>query len=119
MKGKQALIEWIPKERGGRTKPPTGVGSPCYSTVVRFVDGVESWPADEAWSLVVVKQREIGSEYHWLAEVHFLVPEAPHETIREGRTFELREGDKTVARGRIIVRQDVDAVLAGANDTHV
>lgn len=119
MKGKQALIEWIPKELGGRTKPPAGSDSPPYSPEIRFIDGGESWPTGEAWSLAVVKQRELNNEYQWLAEVRFLSPDAPHGTIREGRIFELKEGNKTVARGRILVQQDIDAVLAGVNDAHI
>jgi hypothetical protein len=119
MSSKQAVIGWIAKEDGGRTKPPSGAGSPPYSTVIRFVDGGATWPPDESWSLVVSKRKELGTEYHWLADVHFLVQDAPHEYLCEGRTFELHEGAKCVARGKILVQQDVDSAIAAVIDTHV
>ena len=98
---KKALVEWIPKDQGGRTKPPLGVGVPPYTTEVRFVD--DPWPpVDASWSLVVVKYEPLSTEFKWTADVHFLVEEAPHESLREGRDFELYEGSKCVARGRII-----------------
>lgn len=118
MTRKQALIEWLPKEDGGRSKPPPGVASPAYSTEVRFIGG-PGWPAGEAWSLVVTKRQELGSESRWLADVHFLVQDAPQEYLEEGRRFELLEGSKCVARGRILVPQDINAVLAGRTDTVV
>jgi len=114
---KQALIEWIRGEDGGRAKPPSGIGLPPYSTLVRFVDGGVTWPAQEAWSLAVTKRGELGSEYRWLAEIHFLFQDAPHDYLREGRTFELYEGHKCVARGKILVQQD-NSVLAGMNNIH-
>lgn len=98
----QALIEWIPKENGGRTKPPLGLGSPPYATEIRFVDGEETWSPQEAWSLVVMKHEAESNEYRWIADVHFLVKEAPHDSLRDGRTFELYEGNKCVARGQLI-----------------
>ena len=97
---KKALIEWIPKEEGGRSKPPLGVGYPSYSTVVHFID--EPWPhATGSWSLVVVKNEPLSTEFRWIADVHFLVEDAPHDSLRDGREFELYEGKKCVARGRI------------------
>lgn len=101
----KAAIEWIPKDRGGRTKPPAGAGSPAYSTVVRFAD--DPWPpVGIAWSLVVVKDPALSSEYRWIASIHFLVEEAPHESLRVGRVFELYEGGKCVARGTILGDQE-------------
>ena len=49
MINKRALVEWIPKELGGRTKPPTGGLSPPYATVVRFPALGEAWPPPNAW----------------------------------------------------------------------
>lgn len=98
---KKALIEWIPKERGGRTRPPLGLGDPPYATVLRFTD--EPWPHKAgSWSLAVAKIESMGDEYRWLADVHFVVDEAPHESLREGRAFELYEGSKCVARGTVL-----------------
>lgn len=101
MTPKKAEIEWITKEQGGRTKPPLGIGDPPYSTVVRFLD--EPWPpASTAWSLVIRKDDSLSSEYEWIADVHYLVKHAPHESLQEGREFELYEGNKRVAIGKLI-----------------
>ena len=96
----RALIDWIPKESGGRTKPPSGLGPHPYATEVRIVD--EEWPSTaEAWSLVVRKLQAGSTEHRWNAEVSFLVEAAPQDSLRPGRTFELYEGAKCVARGQI------------------
>jgi hypothetical protein len=95
-----AVIEWISKERGGRREPPSGVAPTPYTTLVRFVD--EPWPAHDAWSLMVKKERDWGRPDRWLAEVGFLVDEAPVDSLREGREFELYEGKTCVARGKIV-----------------
>ncbi len=100
MLNKKAIIEWIAKEQGGRAKPPLGIGVPPYATVVRFAD--EPWPpVSGAWSLVVIKDEQASTDYRWVANVHFLVEEAPHDSLRDGREFELYEGNKCVARGTI------------------
>lgn len=98
---KRATIEWIPKDQGGRNKPPLGVGSPAYSTEVRFIG--DPWPpVDASWSLVIEKDESLSGEFKWVADVHFLVSEAPHEELRAGRKFELYEGNKRVATGEIV-----------------
>jgi hypothetical protein len=102
----QAIVEWIPKEEGGRRQPPAGVGLPAYATVVRFVDTTEPWPPPVAWSLVVEKDESASELYRWIANVHFLMDNAPHESLRPGREFELYEGNKLVARGRILARDE-------------
>ena len=98
---KRVSIEWIPESQGGRAKPPLGAGEPPYSTVVHFPG--EPWPhPDGSWSLVIRKNVPLSGEYQWVADVHYLVDDAPHESLRVGREFELYEGNKCVARGRII-----------------
>jgi len=96
MKTARAFIHWVPEDQGGRRLPPSG---PDYSTLVRFVP--DAWPPAEAWSLVVHKIRCIDSPDCWLVDVRFLVPEAPQDKLVSGRDFELYEGWKRVARGRI------------------
>lgn len=105
----RAVVEWIPKEQGGRSQPPAGVGSPPYATVVRFADTKEPWPPPVAWSLVVEKDEAQSERYRWIADVHFLMKEAPHDSLREGRRFELYEGNKLVARGRILTEGEPPA----------
>lgn len=72
---KPAQITWI-----GR--PPIISGR--YSTVARFSDDL-GWPGGEAWSVVV---ELVDGE----ARASFLVPDAPHERLKEGAVFKLFEG---------------------------
>lgn len=98
----KAHVIWKTKEAGGRNQPPAGVGSPPYATVVRFSDSSEPWPPPVAWSLVVEKIESESSEYEWLASVKFLVDEAPAGELRSNREFELFEGGRCVATGKLI-----------------
>jgi len=97
---KNAIVEWIPQAEGGRSKPPLGVGIHPYAPEVRFLD--DPWPPTGAsWSLVIVKREQSSTNARWNADVNFLVDEAPHDSLTEGREFELYEGNKCVARGKI------------------
>lgn len=98
----RAVVDWIPKDQGGRTRPPAGVGTPPYASVVRFTDVEEAWPPPVAWSLVVEKDEALSEPLRWVADVRFLVDEAPHDSLRPGREFDLYEGGKCVAHGRIL-----------------
>ena len=102
MPRRRAVIEWIPKEQGGRSRPPAGVGSPPYAPVVRFTEPEEPWPPPIAWTLVVEKDEALSGPLRWISDVRFLVEDAPHEALRSGRRFELYEGPRCVARGRIL-----------------
>jgi len=103
----RAIVEWVPQNQGGRRQPPTGTGPRPYSTVVRFTDA--PWPEETSWSLVVEMDPALSETYRWIADVHFLVPEAPHHCLRQGKEFELYEGKKCVARGRILDNTEVMA----------
>jgi len=98
----RAVVDWIPWDQGGRKQPPAGVGAPPYVSVVRFADAKEPWPPPVAWSLVVEKDEMSSEPLRWIADVRFLVDEAPHEALRPGREFDLYEGSKRVAHGRIL-----------------
>jgi hypothetical protein len=100
-----AVIDWLTREQGGRREPPLGIGEPPYSPEIRLVD--KPWPPSEAWSLIVRKLQDLEGANRWLAVVKFRVEEAPHETLREGREFELYEGKRCVARGKVIGEADL------------
>jgi hypothetical protein len=93
-----AIIRWIPAERGGRRQPPAPAGG--YSTLSRFESDPRTSGID--WSLVIVDAVPLGSDACVRATVRFLVPEAPHEWLRDGERFELLEGRKVVAKGVVI-----------------
>lgn len=93
-----ADIHWKSQIDGGRSAPPSG---PKYVAPARFNVPDDQWPS-EAWSLVVELIEVLESPSKWLAEVRFLVPEAPQHWIAAGSSFELYEGGKCVAHGKII-----------------
>ncbi len=95
---KRAVIQWVAWEEGGRTAPPSGSR---YSAPVRFMGAREPWPPKEGWDLVVDMVQSLGGPHRWLADVHFRVEEAPHQNLVDGAEFELYEGWRCVARGRI------------------
>ena len=99
---RRAVVEWLSKEEGGRREPPSGTGPTPYITEVRLVDPKATWPDDVAWSLVVEKDEGESSPYRWSADVSFLAFEAPHEALRPPCLFELYEGRRCVARGKIV-----------------
>jgi hypothetical protein len=95
----RARIAWLPPEQGGRGAPPAG---PRYSTPARFEVAWEAWARGQAWSLVLdLVSHPIGLT-DWIAEVRFLVDEAPQELITEGARFELYEGKKCVGHGTVL-----------------
>jgi hypothetical protein len=98
----RAKIQWIPAKEGGRRI------TPCtrYSTVARFDDAMADWP-DTAWSLVVEVQNEAKDSQETIASVHFLVPDAPDHLLHSGSRFELFEGHRVVASGRILDEAEV------------
>lgn len=93
-----ARITWLTPEEGGRRQPPPG---PRYSAPARF-EGQAAGSEGANWSLVVDLQSRPSGATDWIAEVRYLVDEAPHELLRLGACFELYEGKKCVARGVII-----------------
>lgn len=95
---KRAVIRWVTPEQGGRRSgPPPGAR---YSAPAKFLAHADSWHI-EAFDLIVDLIRQPDNPYLWLAEVYFRIDGAPHEWLMDGADFELYEGKKCVARGRI------------------
>lgn len=99
---KLAEIRWVPAGDGGRERLPSGSGEPPYVPIVRLLDPDEIWPAPVIWSLAVRKLEEAEDSDEWLAEIAYLMPEAPHEELTIGRRFELYEGARCVATGVVL-----------------
>ncbi len=94
----KAKVCWVKEEAGGRKSPPPG---PRYITVARFEDDKDNWP-NEAWSLVLEFGGVPSESLCVLADVSFLVPDAPAELLHQGSIFELFEGHQLVARGEVL-----------------
>ncbi len=95
----KATIEWIPADNGGRSNgPPHG---PDYAAPAKFVAHEDTW-LTEAWDLLVRRHDLGGASDKWLAEVRFRMPQAPHHWLTPEAEFELYEGRRCVARGRLM-----------------
>ena len=92
-----ADIEWLSASEGGRQHPPIG---PSYRAPVRFGPWSGSQP-EEATFTFIVELVDSSDAYHWRANVTFEVAGAPEEVFVPGATFELYEGRRCVARGRV------------------
>jgi hypothetical protein len=95
---KQAIIEWVPTEQGGRRSgAPFG---PDYAAPAKFLAHADTWQLG-AWDLLVHKVDCLGEPDRWLADIRFRVDEAPHHWLIPQAAFELYEGKRCVARGRV------------------
>lgn len=93
-----SIIRWLPSDRGGRKAPPPDATG--YTAPVRL----ESDPSGAAitWSLRIVRSVALRGPECILAQVRFVVDEAPHHLLREGERFELQEGARVVAKGVVL-----------------
>ena len=94
----KARISWLQENEGGRPRPPIG---PRYVTVVRFLDDETDFDG-EAWSLVVELPETPDPPRQMIADVSFLVDDAPHHLIHSGSKFDLYEGSRIVATGEVL-----------------
>jgi len=114
-----ARITWLTPEEGGRRLPPSG---PRYTAPTRF-ESQPPGPEGANWSLVVDRMPQSPGSMEWIAEVHYVAEEAPHELLLPGACFELYEGKKCVARGVIssllrgAVNRSVERLSAEHADT--
>ena len=95
---KRAIIDWLSAEQGGRRSgPPFG---PDYAAPAKFLAHADMWLVQD-FDLLVHKVECIGGPSKWLADVRFRIDEAPNEWMTPQADFELYEGKRCVARGRI------------------
>ena len=90
-----AILQWIKKEDGGRTLPPTG---PCFFAVGWFPEYEKR--EEEAWSLRIEFITLPDTTLTHNVKVSFLVDEAPN-LLQSNCLFELYEGRKLVAKGKV------------------
>ena len=88
-----AQIDWIPYKEGGRKKvPPERMR---YSPLIR-INGTVSY---EEWSIDFICP-DFGKTN--LIKFQFLVDEAPCELIKKGMNYNIYEGNRKVAKLKII-----------------
>jgi len=93
-------IYWFTQAEGGRKDPPTGS---TYSTVAKFDAIKDRWP-EEAWSVVIKFDLLAGSDKinETSGKLRFLSEEAPINLLYPGSKFELFEGKRRVAMGKVL-----------------
>jgi hypothetical protein len=101
MTTKRAMLKWMPKEMGGREKPPPCSVEYPFDPLIRFPDSGEPWPPEQVWT-VIIRKVTVFESLEWLVEISYLVAEAPHHLLQQGAKFELYEGKTCVARGEIV-----------------
>lgn len=100
----KAHIFWVPADAGGRKAPPTG---PRYSTVARFQSDKAN-QNEQAWSIIAEFLPQQNQHISCtLANIRFLAPNAPTYLLSLGNQFELLEGPRVVAKGKIILHRDL------------
>jgi hypothetical protein len=100
-----ARIQWVSPTAGGRKEFPIG---PKYATVARFKSQGSDW-INDAWSLVIEFISPVSDDLSLLAKVKFLAEDAPLSWLKDGAEFELLEGYKVVAYGKIIQPEQIGA----------
>jgi len=95
-----AKIRWLKPDEGGRPAPPPG---PRYSTVAKFESQSDHQWQKDARSLVLNVEGTpdgTGSQTAW---VRFLAEaDAPADWLQPQRSFDLFEGSRKVAEGRVL-----------------
>lgn len=91
-------LAWLKPEDGGRRRPVQGTS---YSTVAHFPTIPPAELRHSAWS-VVLDFPDPSAVNPSAAIMRFLAPDAPHEILTEGLTFELQEGVQVTAKGRVV-----------------
>jgi hypothetical protein len=94
----EAELQWRSRNEGGRSAVPSG---PQYITVARFNSQGDNWE-HSAWSLVVEFFMPPDTSLRHRVKVHFLMKDAPKELLSAGSEFDLMEGARPVAHGRIL-----------------
>lgn len=92
---RNARLIWLPPNAGGRSSLPKGAR---YTAVARFAGQDDlSW-RKEAWSLVVEFTDPPSPAHPVSVRVGYLT-DGPATFLESGKSFELMEGDRVVARG--------------------
>ena len=97
-KSVKAKVCWTAGEDGGRESIPL---EGAYCTVARFELAWDQYPR-EAWSLVLQMLSSLDESRCLTAEVRFLNPDGPMHLLQSGSRFELYEGYRRVAKGRVL-----------------
>jgi hypothetical protein len=92
----RARVCWLTREEGGREEPPPPGTRHCPLIFLKEAPaGCRTWSAD-------VLCGDLDADLCGLVELSLLVPQAPHQYLRPGNEFELYEGARLVARGRVL-----------------
>jgi|SRR5687767_3455801 len=111
----KALIHWTEAAAGGRPSLPTGTR---YVAPSRWYpeDG-PTWPPADVWSVYIDFETPPANQGNpSIGMVHFPSSEAPHDRLQVGRSFDLYEGARKVARVELVPDDPpVNVVLPSAS----
>ena len=91
----KAEINWTPESEGGRKKVMPVDMRYCPVMVAKPLEITGS-----TWSVAIINKSIDG--LFSTADLSFMSPDAPHETLTVGLEFDLYEGPNLVASGKII-----------------
>jgi hypothetical protein len=91
----KVLLHWLVSDPSNNS--PRGQR---FSLPARFDHQGDDWTSN-AWSLVVDVEGIPDKQGHQFGTVRFLVPDAPHDWLSEGKRFTLFEGRLALAEGEI------------------
>jgi len=92
-----AILQWIKKEKGGRTLPPVG---PCHFSIAWFPEFGKKWEED-MWSFRIEFITYPDDTLTHNVKVSFLADDAP-DYLHPNCHFELFEGRCLVALGTVL-----------------
>jgi hypothetical protein len=111
-----AILRWLPADEGGRQRPPSGLR---YVTLAQFQSAPDE-EMSEPWSLIVEAPEPLDRAGTVTVTVRFLAPEhAPGHYLTPGTHFQLLEGRRKVAAGKIIKHERSASNRNGAGHTDV
>ena len=94
-------ITWLTEQEGGRKSMiPLGVRY-CPILIMDELELSIEHEVDVRWS-ADMHNSEVLTSHQSLANLSYLVPEAPYHLLLPGNSFKLYEGDKLVAHGVIL-----------------
>src|SRR5690348_12604028 len=99
---KQSLIKWLSKDEGGLGAPSEASALSPYTAVVWFPATGPLGQSLDYWTLKLTKVSDTKDALEWIAEVCFLFDDAPHTLLAKDAVFELYEGRRCVARGKVL-----------------
>lgn len=101
----KAQIFWLTEMQGGRQQMPEGKYVPIIRQISPILNPLPWQDKNGAWGLIVDNKKFL-SDNETISNIRYLFHEkAPNNLIKDMQ-FELYEGSKLVARGKVLENRD-------------